>query len=183
MLSKLKDMIAIDITSVGAVRGNMKTLMVCASIHHRNTAKVAKAIAKILDAELVKPHQVDITALPQYDLIGFGSGIYYGRHHKSLLGLVDKLPALNNKKVFMFHTSGLRKMPLFHAFDKPLRRKLAEKGFDIVGEFSCPGFDTYGPFKLIGGIRKGRPNTKDLQKAETFARDLLRKLEANNKPA
>ena len=161
----------------------MKTLMVYASIHHRNTEKVAKVIARILDAELVKPHQVDITALPQYDLIGFGSGIYYGRHHKSLLGCVDKLPDLNNKKAFIFHTSGLRKIPVFHAFDKALRRKLAEKGLDIVGDFSCPGFDNYGSIKLIGGIRKGRPNMKDLEKAETFARDLLRKLGANNKPA
>ncbi|MCL0065494.1 flavodoxin family protein [Dehalococcoidia bacterium] len=158
----------------------MRTLIVYASIHHRNTEKVAKAIGGILDAELVKPQQADITALPQYDLIGFGSGIYYGKHHKSLLGLVDKLPPLNNRKAFIFHTSGLRKMPVFHAFDKALRRKLAEKGFDIVGEFSCPGFDTYGPFELIGGIRKGRPNKKDLEKAETFARDLLRKLGANN---
>ncbi|MGW1077983.1 glycerate kinase, partial [Streptomyces sp. NPDC002537] len=29
--------------------------------------------------------------------------------------------------------------------------------------FSCRAFDTYLPFKLVGGIRKGRPNATDLE--------------------
>jgi hypothetical protein len=29
-----------------------------------------------------------------------------------------------------------------------------------------------GPFKLIGGINKGRPDEKDLKQAEIFARGL-----------
>ncbi|GAH75753.1 unnamed protein product [marine sediment metagenome] len=52
-----------------------------------------------------------------------------------------------------------------------IRRKLSEKGFDIIEEFSCPGFDTNGPLKLTGGIRKVRPNKEDLEKARIFARD------------
>jgi len=159
----------------------MKNLIVYASMHHGNTEKVAKAIAEILDAELVKPHEVDITTLSKYDLIGFGSGIYYVKHHSSLLGLIDKLPTLKNKKAFIFYTSGLRKIRFFHECNKALKRKLSDKGFDIIGEFSCPGFDTNGPLKFIGGIRKDRPNKKDLEKARNFARDLSKKLETNNK--
>ncbi|MCK5434202.1 MAG: flavodoxin family protein [Dehalococcoidales bacterium] len=145
----------------------MKNLIIYVSIHHGNTEKVAKAMAEILSAELVKPHDVDITALPKYDLIGFGSGIYFGKYHKSLLSLVDKLPVLKSKKAFIFYTSD-RTEP-----NRELKEKLLAKGFDIIGEFSCRGWDTWGPLKLIGGISKGRPNKEDLEKARNFAKDLL----------
>ena len=53
----------------------------------------------------------------------------------------------------------------------------------MIEKFSCPGIDTNGSIKLIGGMRKGRPNKEDLEKARNFARDLLKKLGAENKPA
>lgn len=37
-----------------------------------------------------------------------------------------------------------------------------------LGEYSCKGYDIFGPFKLIGGIAKGYPNANDLQKARAF---------------
>jgi len=49
---------------------------------------------------------------------------------------------------------------------------LDEKGLTVVGEFSCRGFDTYGPMKLIGGIARGRPSAQDLHDAEEFAKAL-----------
>ena len=61
-------------------------------------------------------------------------------------------------------------------FDRAIKEKLSEKSFDIIGEFSCRGFDTVGPFKLIGGINKGRPNEKDFENARNFAKDLLERL-------
>jgi flavodoxin len=150
----------------------MKTLIVYVSVHHGNTEKVAKAMANILEAELLRVEQVDVNMLQQYDLIGFGSGIYFGKHHKSLLDFVDRLPAVRNKKTFIFATSGLRKIPFIHDFDKPLKEKLQQKGFDIMGEFSCRGFDTSQAAKIVGGINKGRPNAKDLKLVEDFARGL-----------
>lgn len=137
----------------------MKTLIIYKSIHHGNTEKVAKVMATALSADLLEVEQVDVNVLAKYDLIGFGSGIYFGRHDKSLLELVDKLPVLKNKKTFTFATSGLRKMRFIH-------------DFDIIGEFSCSGFDTYGISKIIGGINKGRPNEKDLNQVANFARGL-----------
>jgi flavodoxin len=150
----------------------MKTLVVYVSVHHGNTEKVAKAIANILNADLLQVRQADASMLEQYDLIGFGSGIYFGKHHESLLDFVDKLPMLRNRKAFIFSTSGLRKIPFFHSFDKRLKEKLQRKGFDIVGEFSCRGLDTYRATRLVGGINKGRPNARDLKQAEDFARSL-----------
>jgi flavodoxin len=150
----------------------MRALIICISVHHGNTEQVAKVMANALDAALLEVKQVDANMLEQYDLIGFGSGIYFGKHHKSLLDFVDKLPMLRNKKAFIFSTSGLRKIRFIHNFDKPLRENLQRKGFDIIGEFSCRGLDTYRATKLVGGVNKGRPNAQDLKQAEDFARSL-----------
>jgi flavodoxin len=150
----------------------MKALIIYISVHHGNTEKVAKTMAKILDAALLEVEQADASMLEQYDLIGFGSGIYFGKHHESLLDFVDELPVLRNKNVFIFSTSGLRKIRFFHNFDKPLKERLQRKGFDIIGEFSCRGLDTYRATKIVGGINKGRPNAKDLKQVEDFARGL-----------
>jgi flavodoxin len=150
----------------------MKTLIIYISVHHGNTEKVAKAMANILDATLLQVKQANTSMLEQYDLVGFGSGIYFGKHHESLLDFVDKLPMLRNKKAFIFSTSGLRKIWFIHNFDKPLKERLQRKGFDIIGEFSCRGLDTYRATKLVGGINKGRPDAKDLKQAEDFASGL-----------
>jgi len=150
----------------------MKALIIYISVHHGNTERVAKVMANILDADLLQMKQVDASMLEQYDLIGFGSGIYFGKHHKSLLDFVDMLPMLRNKKAFIFSTSGLRKIQFIHNFDKPLKEKLQRKDFDIIGEFSCRGLDTYRATKLVGGVNKGRPDTEDLRQAEDFAKSL-----------
>ena len=150
----------------------MKILIVYVSVHHGNTEKVARAMANVVEADLVQVRQSDAAMLEQYDLIGFGSGIYFGRHHESVLDFVDKLPVLRNKKAFVFSTSGLRKIPLVHDFDRPLKKKLQRKGFGIIAEFSCRGLDTYRATRLVGGLNRGRPNIEDLKQAEDFARSL-----------
>jgi len=145
------------------------------SIHHSNTEKIAKVMAEILEARLMKSHEVNINTFTEYDLIGFGSGIYFFKHHKSLLNLIDKLLLQKNKKAFIFSTRGMGPVWFYH---RHLKKKLLAKGFDIVGEFSCRGFDTYlfdkyiPPLKFTGGINKGRPTEKDLENARKFAKDL-----------
>jgi len=162
----------------------MKCLIVCSSVHHGNTRKIANAMAEILDAELAGPGEVDTGDLESYDLIGFGSGIYFGTHHRSLLRFADKLPELRGKRGFIFSTSGVGnagnmvhniRLGISH-YHVPLRKKLAAKGLDIRGEFDCRGFDTAGPLKIIGGIRRGRPDKRDIKRARTFAAGLLEKL-------
>jgi flavodoxin len=144
----------------------MKSLIICFSFHHKNTEKIAKIFAQILEAEIKKPFEVKPEEIDKYDLIGFGSGIYFWRHHQSLFQLVKNLPK-GEKNAFIFSTSGI-KIPLID-FHKPLRKMLLQKGFKILAEFSCPGFDTFGPLKIFGGINKGRPNEKDFEKAKNFA--------------
>jgi flavodoxin len=59
----------------------------------------------------------------------------------------------------------------------PLREKLQSKGYMIVDEFSCAGFNTNSFNKLFGGINKGRPNSEDLKHAEAFAQNLKQTLQ------
>ena len=146
----------------------MKSLIVYESVCHGNTEKIAKAMAEVLNADLIKTSQVRIDTLKNYDLIGFGSGAFYGRLHKNVSNLIDRLPNLPNKKAFVFSTSGQGKI----GYNALTKRKLKEKGFEVVGSFACKGYDTYGPFKLVGGISKGRPNDDDIQNAKKFAENL-----------
>ena len=150
----------------------MKSLLILFSYHHNNTEKIANVFAKVLDAQIKTPQQINLEELQEYSLIGFGSGIYGEKHHKFLLDLADKLPQVTNKKAFIFSTSaimGEAKVAQDHSL---LREKLQSKGYMIVDEFSCKGFNTNSFLKLFGGMNKGRPNAIDLKHAEEFAQNL-----------
>ena len=154
----------------------MKSIVIVKSIHHNNTVKVANAIAKILDAEIKNPKDVKPEKLKEYDLIGFGSGIYGEKHHESLLDLADTIPQVTKKKVFIFSTSaimGKNKVAKDHLI---LREKLQSKGYIVIDEFACKGFNTNSFMKYFGGMNKGRPNDEDLQNAEEFAKKLKQKV-------
>jgi len=165
----------------------VKSLIVVFSYHHKNTQKVAEAMAKVLDAQVKSPQQTVPDELRQYELVGFGSGIDSGKHYKELLDFADNLPQVTNKKAFIFSTCGV---PMkFMELDKTeftryvaknhssLRKKLQSKGYMIVDEFSCAGFNTNSFNKLFGGINKGRPNAEDLKQAEEFAQNLKQSLQ------
>ncbi len=147
----------------------MKSLVVLYSYHHYNTGKVAEVIATVLGAQVKSPDQVDPDDLPGYDLAGFGSGIYGGKHHESLLALVDRLPQADGRKAFIFSTSALTGDAKVARDHGQLREKLQSKGYTILSEFSCKGFNTNSFLALFGGMNKGRPNAEDLRNAEQFA--------------
>ena len=149
-----------------------RSLLVLVSYHHNNTQKIAKVFAAVLDAEIKAPQEIGPEELQQYDLIGFGSGIYDGKHHKDLLDLADRLPSVDGKKTFLFSTSFDRRSELIHS---SLRKRLQSKGYIIVDEFNCAGFNTNSFLKYFGGINKGRPDAEDLRHAEEFARNLQEK--------
>jgi flavodoxin len=152
-----------------ATTAHPKTLLVYRSVHHQNTAKVAHAMAGVLGAECVAPAECPYSRLAGCEILGVGSGIYYGRPHEELLQWVRDLPEERARDfpVFIFTTSGLPFLAkLWH---RPLRKSLAEKGFEVVGEFSCRGFDTWGPLWLTGGLNWRHPNERDLQRAREFA--------------
>lgn len=156
--------------------GGKKVIVIYESRYLGNTKKVAGRIAEVLEAELLPASKVlNLDSLKKYDLLGFGSGIYFSVHHKNLLELAEKMPHADGKKGFIFSTSGLGKIAM-GPYHGELRRRLNKKGLKIVGEFSCKGHDNWGLPKLIGGINWGRPNKHDLRKAEEFAHGLKKHL-------
>ena len=126
-------------------------------------------MARALEADLWSAETADPQRLADYDLIGLGSGIYFGVPHRSLRRLVAAMPA-TEKEVFLFSTAGL--WFLRRVWHWGLRRALTKKGYIVIGEFSCPGWDTVGPLKLIGGLNRGHPNNHDLDRALAFAESL-----------
>lgn len=151
----------------------MKAIIFYRSSYLGNTLKIARAMAGALRADLVS---VDECATPPdlsaYDLIGFGSGINFAAHDISLQRFASRLQ-LEGKNVFVFST---RCRPILGSYHKTLRRLLAAKGARIVGEISFRGYDRTGPWVLLDGYNKDRPNSKDLFKARLFAEKLRRSL-------
>jgi len=149
-----------------------KPLLVLISYHHNNTEKIANVFARVLDAQIKTPQQTNPEELEEYALVGFGSGIHGAKHHHSLLDLADKLPQVTNQKAFIFSTSSnLEPLAKNHS---ALRESLQSKGYMIVDEFTCAGFNTNGFMRFLGGMNKGRPNAEDLTHAEEFAQNLKR---------
>ncbi|MEU9720912.1 flavodoxin domain-containing protein [Streptomyces sp. NPDC047976] len=137
---------------------------------HGNTRRVADAMARVLGAAVVSPGEADLAELAAADLVGFGSGVYLGRLHPALTELVRALPGARGR-AFVFATSGLPE-PRPALYTRPLVRRLAGKGFRVEGSFTCRALDTWGPFGLVGGINRQRPDAGDLAAARAFAERL-----------
>jgi len=142
----------------------MNVLIIYKSYHRMNTEKVAKAITETMNATLRKVEDVKPEDLSGYDLIGFGSGIYGGKHHQALFTLVENLPQME-KNVFIFSTSG---SPM-EKYDQALNEKLIGKGCRILGVFRCPGEAGW----WIAVKNKGHPDDQDLENARVFAKGLM----------
>lgn len=148
-----------------------KAIIFCYSIHHGNTRKIAEACMERCGAELVMLPCRELPDLREYALVGFASGIYMSAFGRPMIELTDKLEGLNGKDCFTMYTSGAASDKLDLAF----AQKLENKGAHVVGRFSCRGLDTFGPFKLVGGLRKGHPNSEDIEAAVGFFKSLMEK--------
>lgn len=133
---------------------------------------MAQEMGEVLDAKVVKVSEVEKEDIEQANLVGFGSGIYFAKFHKGLFDLVEGLPEMEGKKVFLFSTSGMKANNIFNRAHDKFKKILKKKRFEIVGEFNCPGYDTYSVLKLIGGVHKKRPNQKDMERARKFAESI-----------
>ena len=139
-----------------------------------NTQKIGNAIAEKINASVIDiNNNSEPVDLETYDLIGFGAGIDTGKHYPKMIEYVEKLSNVQNKKAFIFSTSGIYNAKKMLNDHKALRSLLQNKGFIIVDEFGCKGHDTVSFLKYFGGINKGRPNAEDIKNAEAFAEKLL----------
>jgi flavodoxin len=160
-----------------AVVLSMNCLLIVFSYHHKNTEKVANVLARILDAQIKTPRETDPEELQQYDLVGFGSGIYGEKHHRTLLELTDEIPEVTDRKAFLFSTSAIMGKEKVAQDHLTLREKLQSKGYTIIDEFACKGFNTNSFLRYLGGMNKGRPNADDLKNAEEFAQKMKQNLQ------
>lgn len=146
----------------------MKTAIVYYSKHHGNTKKLIDAIAEKHEVDLI-----DVTVagadgaggadLADYDRIGFASGVYGGNLAKQIVAFAEeKLP--EGREVFYIYTSSMTKESAL----KQIRAAASAKGNRELGAYHCKGFDTFGPFKLVGGVGKGHPNEAEIRGAVEF---------------
>lgn len=149
----------------------MTTLIVCVSVSHGNTRKVADAIGRALESDVVEPEQVAPIDAAGYDVLGLGSGIYGMTYHPRLWRFARSLPRVSDRPVFLFATSGGHELWWSPAVFL-LGRLLRAKGYRVVGTFACRGLDTWLPLRIVGGINKERPGDADLAAARAFAAEV-----------
>jgi flavodoxin len=152
-------------------------LIVCTSVHHGNTRKIAGVMAAAVGGSLFVPGDEARVAAQEGAMLGLGSGIYFGAHHRSLLAFAESLQPMGAGTVFLFSTSGTGDwLPRAIGVDyhRKLRCIMQRKGFTVVGEFTCRGLDTFGLWGMWGGIARGHPNDADVERARAFAAALIR---------
>ena len=152
----------------------LRSLVVVCSCHHRNTEKVARAIAGVWGAEVKAPKDVAPEELARYDLVAFGSGIYSDAPHPDLVALAEASPAVQGTRAVVFSTMGA---PMGGQAGRDYTAKcharlkgiLITTGYQVAGEVPCVGWNTNSFLKLLGGMHKGRPNEEDLRQAAEAA--------------
>lgn len=143
-----------------------KILLIYASIHHGNTKKLVDALASKFEIETVDATKTSEMNISDYDVIGFASGVYGFNLHQSIINFANNnMP--EQRKVFIISTSAMNK-----DFSASLVSILEAKKCEIIGKYSCHGYNTFGPFKLVGGTSKGHPNDDDINAAIKFYEDL-----------
>lgn len=141
----------------------MNTIIAYASTHHGNTRKLVDAIAArhgVVTADVVREKAVDLKG---YDCIGIASGVAFGKYYPQMLTfLQENLP--EGKRVFFLHTAGDPR----EAHNGAAKAIAEARGCECLGTYCCKGFDTFGPFKLIGGLCKGHPTAEEIDGAVRF---------------
>lgn len=147
---------------------NKEILIICESMYHGNTQKLAIAMARKLNCRLITYDQAMSENIQNYKIIGLGSGIYFTSHHPKLFDIAARMK--NSQKAFLFSTHG---RPFLGKYHESLKLFLSKQGVTTIGEFSCRGYDCTGPYIIVGGGNKGKPNEKDQMRAAKFINSIL----------
>ena len=106
--------------------------------------------------------------------------VYYSQHHGNtkklldaisdaditvtLINAAEKIEVDLRDYVFFIATCG---SPRKNYFDG-IKQLAKSRDCTDLGSYLCTGFDTFGPFKLIGGLKKGHPTEEEIQGAVDF---------------
>lgn len=145
-----------------------KTVVVYASKHHGNTYKLAKAISDKYEIAMIDAMKEKYVDLQEYDIVGFASGIDFGKFYVEIEDFAkENLPT--QKQVFFLYTCAMDRV----GFTDSIKEIALEKEAIILGEYGCRGYNTYGPWKLIGGMNKNHPTEAEIQEGVNFYEKLL----------
>lgn len=152
----------------------MKVLILYYSAYRKHTEKIAEIFASSIECDLVNLKESKDINIEDYDLIGFGSGVYRENIHEKLFALVEKLD-LKGKYTFVFSTSGVGMKFYNNGLIKHIESKggINKGSFACIGSFSPSEFTDKKIFNLMGKMSQGHPNDKDLKKAVRFLKDLM----------
>ncbi|MBQ3205737.1 MAG: flavodoxin [Peptococcaceae bacterium] len=146
-----------------------KTVIIYASTHHGNTRKLIEAISEKYQIDIIDAIEQKFANLSEYDLIGFASGIDFGKFYDAVEQfLKDNLP--ENKAVFFMYTCARDDKD----FTYTMRTEAMKRHALLMGEYGCRGYNTYGAWKVIGGMNKHHPTKKELDGAVQFYELLIK---------
>src|SRR5690554_6361235 len=154
----------------------MKSLIIYCSNYKGNTEKIAKRIGNKIGADLLNIKEIETNSVDveNYNLIGFGSGIYREAMSHRMYRLTEELK-LEGKNVFVFSTSGVG----MKFYNNRLKKLLLAKGAVHKGDFACKGgfiaseFTDKRMFDFFGKLSQGHPNENDLKKADEFIESIV----------
>lgn len=149
---------------------SLKICIVYCSVHHKNTEKLIKAIAeKYPEITILDASSVVLKDLQKFDLIGAASGIFFGKMHKTLMEFLENnLP--ERKKSLIIYTSGAN----ISSYGTDAEKLFERRKCRVLGKFNCPGFDTFGPFGLVGGKNKNHPDEQDVKGVLDFFDSIIK---------
>ena len=146
-----------------------KAILIYASKHHGNTYKLAKAISEKYEIAMIDATKESIVDLQEYEVIGFASGIDFGKFYEEIENFAEaNLPI--KKEVFFLYTCAMERK----GFTNSIREIAVKKEAIILGEYGCKGYNTYGPWQLIGGMNKNHPTEAEIVEVVNFYGGLIK---------
>ena len=140
----------------------MRSMIVYASRHHGNTKRLVEYLAARYDITLVDAQEISEIDTEEYDLIGFASGMDFGKFYPSVTELAETMAP--GKYVYALYTCARDQA----RYGSEIEEIAALTGCTYLGKYGCRGYNTYGPWKLIGGINKNHPSEDEIKGAVQF---------------
>ncbi len=146
----------------------MNILLVIESKHLGNTLKIAESMAEVAPITIVDTKKAQELDMKDFDIVGFGSGIYAGKHDKRILKFAQGLSD-NEAYTFVISTSGGED---YDDNNKALISILKKKNKTVLDVFSCKALNKFFILRFTGGLNKGLPSENDYKNAQTFIRNV-----------
>ena len=151
----------------------LKSMIIYGSHHHQNTEKLVKHLAKHYEITLVNAEEVSEVNYDDYDLIGFASGMDFSKFYPPVTDLAEKLPA--KKMIYALYTCAKDNAKYGSQIEEIAERT----GCTYLGKYGCKGYNTYGPWKIIGGMNKSHPDEDELAQVCSFYESILTAAQKN----